>query len=85
MCGEALGDPASSLFDTLVTPMNTIIFLGKVPPAVKETFYGANLIALKKEDGVVRPIVIGFTLPRLASKIIMFDNFDVCKTEFHLS
>ena len=82
MIGEALGEPASKLADTLVTFMNTIVYPGKVPTEVTETFYGANLIALGKEDGGVRPIAVGFTLRRLAAKIIMFAHSDFSKSEF---
>ena len=82
MTGEELGEPASKLADTLVTLLNTIIYPGKVPPEVIETFYGANLIALGKEDGGVRPIAIGFTLRRLAAKLIMFAHKDFSKQEF---
>ena len=82
MCEESLGEPASKLVDTLVTFMNLIVFPGKVPSAVRETLYGANLIALGKEDGGVRPIAVGFTLRRLAAKIVMFDHGDFCKAEF---
>ena len=48
MCGEALGEPATRLIDTIATFLNTIVYPGKVPSRVKEIFYGANLIALKK-------------------------------------
>merc|ERR1712016_468473 len=51
MTGDELGETASKLLDTLVTFFNTIIYPGKVPHEVIETFYGANLIALGKEDG----------------------------------
>ena len=57
MCGEALGEPATRFIDTIVTFFNTIVYPGKVPSRVKELFYGANLIALKKEDGGVRPVL----------------------------
>ena len=82
MSGEALGEPASKLLDTLVAFMNYTVYPGKVPTEVVETFYGANLIALGKEDGGVRPIAVGFTLRRLAAKIIMFAHNDFCKQEF---
>ena len=43
---------------------------GNVPEEVCPIFYGANLTALSKPDGGVRPIAVGFTLRRLASKIL---------------
>ena len=48
MCGDDLGDPATKLLETLVTFMNSIVYPGKVPSTVRDSFYGANLIALKK-------------------------------------
>ena len=62
--------------------MNLIVFPGKVPILVRETFFGANLIALKKVDAGIRPIAIGFTLRRFAAKIVMYDIRNFCKTEF---
>lgn len=34
-------------------------------------FYGANLIALRKKDGGIRPIAVGSTLRRLSGKTIV--------------
>ena len=82
MTGDELGETASKLLDTLVTFLNTIIYPGKVPHEVIETFYGANLIALGKEDGGVRPIAVGFTLRRLAAKLVMSANNNFSKQEF---
>ena len=82
MCGLALGEPATQLVNSLVSFMNLIVFPGKVPKEICETFYGATLIALSKEDGGVRPIAIGFGLRRLAAKIMMFANKDFCSAHF---
>merc|ERR1712020_54115 len=82
MCEQFLGEPALKLVDTLVSFMNKIVYPGKVPKEFCETFYGANLIALSKEDGGVRPIAVGFTLRRLAAKIVMHANKDFCTLEF---
>ena len=82
MCGEALGKPATKLVDTIVTFMNLIVFPGKVPPGISDTFYDANLTALSKPDGGVRPIALGFTLRRLAAKLAMFALKDFCQSEF---
>ena len=82
MCEQFLGEPALKLVDTLVSFMNLIVYPGKVPKEFCETFYGANLIALSKEDGGVRPIAVGFTLRRLAAKIVMHANKDFCTLEF---
>ena len=67
---ESLGDPALKLVDTLVEFFNKIVLYGKVPEDVCPTFYGANLTALSKPDGGVRPIAVGFTLRRLVGKIL---------------
>src|SRR6218665_3058935 len=41
---------------------------GSLPVEVNEIICGANLIALKKRDGGIRPIAVGYTLRRLAAK-----------------
>ena len=41
---------------------------GKVAQPARHFFFGATLIALGKKDGGVRPIAVGCTLRRLASK-----------------
>ena len=69
----------------MVNFLNLIVYLGKVPTSVRETFYVANLIALNKVDSGVRPIAVGFTLRRLPAKIIILDCRDFCKTEFQPS
>ena len=82
MSVESLGEPASKFIDAMVTFMNIIVFPGKVPSFVRDIFHGANLIALSKPDGGVRPIAVGCTLRRLAAKIIMHDSRDFCEKEF---
>ncbi len=42
---------------------------GKVPLSVRPIFFGANLFALGKKDGGVRPIAVGLTLRRMVAKI----------------
>ena len=69
---EAIGEPAIKLVDMLVEFFNKIVLCGKVPEEVCRIFYGANLTALSKPDGGVRPIAVGFTLRRLASKILSY-------------
>ena len=41
---------------------------GKVPPSIQPVFFGAALIALRKKEGGLRPIVVGHTLRRLVAK-----------------
>ncbi|CAH2246759.1 jg8812 [Pararge aegeria aegeria] len=42
---------------------------GQVPQQILPVSYGANLVALTKKDGGIRPIAIGSNLRRLTSKI----------------
>ena len=46
-----------------------LILAGGCPAAVAKSFFGGRLLALDKKSGGIRPIVIGFTLRRLASKV----------------
>ena len=68
---QALGECAAQLLDALVDLLNLIILPGKVPSQLCSTFYGANLTALRKAEGEVRPIAVGLTIQRLAAKSIM--------------
>ena len=67
---DVLGDPALKLIDALVDFFNKIVLCGKVPDEVCPVFYGANLTALSKPGGGIRPIAVGFTLRRLIGKIL---------------
>ena len=51
-----------------LTSLTNIILQGKIPRAVHSIFFGAFLVALEKKDGGVRPIAVGCTLRRLATK-----------------
>ena len=42
---------------------------GNVPEHITDTFFGANLCALNKDGGGIRPIAVGNTLRRLATKV----------------
>ncbi|KAL0869525.1 hypothetical protein ABMA27_005795 [Loxostege sticticalis] len=59
------GDAGSSLLASLTSLVN-LMLSGRVDERIIDTLYGANLIALKKKDGVIRPIAIGSTFRRLA-------------------
>ena len=59
--------------------LNKIMYPGKVRAQICATFYGANLIALSKLCGVIRPIPIGFTLRHLAGKVVMKKTYGKCK------
>src|SRR6218665_847706 len=45
-----------------------LLLKGGLPEAVNEVIYGANLLALSKKDGGIRPIAVGYTWRRLAAK-----------------
>jgi hypothetical protein len=68
LLGGATGDTGSHLLDG-ITQLINLMLSGKVCSAVLEILYGANLCALKKKDGGIRPIAVGFTLRRICSKI----------------
>jgi len=52
-----------------LTALVNLLLAGKCPCAVAKCFFGGKLIAIKKDNGDVRPIVIGFVMRRLASKL----------------
>ena len=71
------GAAGSCLLQALTTMAN-VILSGDVPSQVCPIFFGANLIALRKPDGGVRPIAIGNTLRCMVAKAVsrlMFDTF----------
>lgn len=63
-----LGDVRKDLLRELTSLLN-LMLAGRVPSDITPILYGANLVALKKKDGGIRPIAVGCTLRRLASKL----------------
>ena len=57
------------LLQALTSFMN-LVLQGKVAQPARHFFFGATLIALGKKDGGVRPITVGCTLRRPASKCV---------------
>ena len=51
-----------------LTAFVNYILRGELPAFILPLFYGARLIALDKKDGGIRPIAVGKTLRRLATK-----------------
>ena len=51
-----------------LTKLVNVILEGKVPFQLRSYFFGAELIALKKPDGGLRPIAVGNTFRRLSAK-----------------
>ena len=71
------GEACSRLLHAL-TSMANVLLSGAIPPQVRPILFGANLIALRKPHGGVRPIAIGNTLRRIVAKAVnylMFDSF----------
>ena len=52
-----------------LTEFSNLVLGGGVPDFAVGAFYGASLCALSKKDGGVRPIAVGNTLRRLATKV----------------
>ena len=59
------GDP--EMLSSLTNFVNKVLE-GNLPVSIAQIFYGGSLIALKKKDGGIRPITIGYTLRRLVAK-----------------
>ncbi|XP_072937101.1 uncharacterized protein [Epargyreus clarus] len=68
LVGGHVGDAGQLLLNS-ITQLINIMLAGKVTSDVTHILYGANICALKKKDGGIRPIAVGCTLRRLASKI----------------
>ena len=63
------GEAGTRLINALTAFINLLI-AGAVPTIVQPLLYGANLIALRKPGGGIRPIAVGNTVRRLAAKVI---------------
>lgn len=68
LTSPSVGDAGEKLVSS-ITKLVNFMYSGSIHPDIVPTLYGANLIALTKKDGGVRPIAVGTTLRRLASKI----------------
>ncbi len=55
--------------EALTDALNTLVS-GRVPPALAPASAGAALFALSKKDGDIRPVAVGETVRRLASKCL---------------
>ena len=64
------GAAGERLQEALCKVCNLIIG-GQVPQDLLPLFYGASLCALAKKDGGIRPIAVGNTLRRLATKVVL--------------
>ena len=80
LSSESAGEGGQLLRGALVG-LATLIFEGRTPAAIQPYFFAANLMALRKKGGGVRPIAVGCTLRRLASKCA---SLHILKTISHL-
>ena len=63
---------AGERLKTSLTNICNLVLSGRVPESIRPLFYGASLCALSKKDGGIRPIAVGNTLRRLATKVLIF-------------
>ena len=59
-----------------LTNLVNVILEGNVPFELRPYFFAANLIALKKPDGGLRPIAVGITFRRLSAKCAGYHVFE---------
>ena len=62
-------DQDESLLLSALTEFCILVLQGDIPLEVRPVFFGASLVALRKESGGVRPIAVGCTLRRLCAKV----------------
>lgn len=68
LLSSASGETGEALLRDL-TSLTNLMLSGQVSGDIIDILYGANLCALKKKDGGIRPIAVGTTYRRLAAKI----------------
>ena len=52
-----------------VTDLTNLLLEGKIPSSVRVSLFGANLLAISKNNGGIRPIAVGYVWRRLAAKV----------------
>jgi len=65
---DIMQESGTLLISSLVNFVNHVLSRG-VPEPVRNVFFGANLHALRKKSGGLRPIAVCLTLRRLTSKV----------------
>ena len=68
MIDDSAGEADNRCLSNLTKFINTVVLAGRTPTFIRPYFFGANLSALSKKDNGVRPIAVGNTVRRLASK-----------------
>ena len=61
-------EAGNKLLESLTKLVNFIL-LEQIPADIRSIFFGANLFALSKKNGGIRPIAVGLTLRRLTTKV----------------
>ncbi|KAJ0183176.1 hypothetical protein K1T71_001152 [Dendrolimus kikuchii] len=82
---DLLGGSTGTAGETLlkdITDLINLMLSGAVNNDVVPTLYGANLCALNKKDGGIRPIAVGTTYRRLAAKICCREIADLSSSYF---
>ena len=66
---DAMRPASSDLLLRLLSEVVSILLRGEVPEEIRPYVCGASIMALRKPNGTLRPIAIGETIRRLASKV----------------
>ena len=67
LISQQTGEPGIRLL-TALTSLANLMLAGSIPSFIQPLLYGANLIALQKPDGGVRPIAVGNSIRRMVAK-----------------
>ena len=70
LTSRSAGEAGARLI-TALTALVNLALRGEVPHPARAAFFGAALTALRKPDGGVRPIAVGCTYRRLATKLAL--------------
>ena len=68
LIGSGAGNGGDALLPALVSFVEFVLS-GSILTSVRPFFFGANLIAIQKKGGGIRPIAVGCTLRRLVAKV----------------
>ena len=64
-----VGAPNNSQLLVAVTYLTNLLLEGKTPSSVRSSLFGASLLAIRKKNGGIRPIAVGYVWRRLTAKI----------------
>ena len=65
---DLLGEGSDARLLEALTSVTNIMLAGELSQEINEVLYGERLLALKKKDGELLPIAIGYTIRRLTAK-----------------